>query len=307
MVLSGQALHYKTSISLLLKTIQTANLPFVDAERMQRKIMKKQLISMILATSMSIVLMTGCGGSTGPSATNADGAEQTAKSENTEAVEGEVATEDQSTFAEESRYLVKTEKKYSVSEDGEKQLFQETTYDYDENGNVVHVHQNIYGQYDQESGTFYKNELDEKGRVIKSYVSSEGEENGDIFKIEEYSYSDGQYTKDTFSPETGEITASAIGFVHNGVCYMTEVKHYDIDHPKTEDSESYFYKITMEYEGLLPVERTVHFSGEQRKSVHIYEHEQVENNLPVVTKETIKDVTGEESTSYYEYTYIEFK
>ena len=83
--------------------------------------MKNTIFRLMLAITMILLLVTGCGGSSGESPT---------KKQDTSA--------EQDTGAEKTRYLMKTRKQYRVSDSGEKEPSSVITYEYDENGNCVH-------------------------------------------------------------------------------------------------------------------------------------------------------------------------
>ena len=306
--------------------------------------MKKRMVSMMLATSMVFLLLTGCGGSGNTSAATTDEAVQTTEADKTESTEEkdaseEKATETQEGVAEEAvaestdttveakKYRVKTLKTYSITEDGEKTLYNQTEYEYDEKGNTVSMKTTYeygsistyeakidYDEYGNEvyrknifdgqvNEFYYENELDEEGRILKRFAA-DGEKNP-LGSIDEYSYIDDRY--EVTSSLDGFVTHTEEGFVSDGKKYPTTTVQYTDDYPKAEDGESYLQKIVYEYEGTIAV-GTKYYNMDH--SLTREEHSEVEevdeNNNPLIVHTYVKydEITEE---YIYEATYMEIE
>lgn len=304
--------------------------------------MKKRMVGMMLATSMVFLLLTGCGGSGNTSAATTAEAVQTTEADKTESAEEkdvseEKAIETQEGVAEEAvaestdttveakKYRVKTLKTYSITEDGEKTLIDQTECEYDEKGNNVSqkttdANGSIYEakiDYDEYGNEvyrknifdgrvnefYYENELDEEGRILKRFVA-DGEKNP-LGSTDEYSYIDDRY-KWTSSLD-GFVTYTEEGFVSDGKKYPTTIVQYTDDYPKAEDGESYFQKIVYEYEGTIAV-GTKYYNMDH--SLTREEHSEVEevdeNNNPLIVHTYVKydEITEE---YIYEATYMEIE
>lgn len=305
--------------------------------------MKKRMVGMMLATSMVFLLLTGCGGSGNTSAATTDEAVQTTEADKTESTEEkdaseEKATETQEGVAEEAvaestdttveakKYRVKTLKTYSITEDGEKTLINQTEYEYDEKGNNVSQKTTdangsinegkidydeygnvVYRKYIYDNGQviefYFENELDEEGRILKSFTA-DGEKNP-LGSTSEYSYIDDRY--EVTSSLDGFVTDTEEGFVSDGKKYPTTIVQYTEDYPKAEDGESYFQKIVYEYEGTNVV-GTKYYNMDH--SLTREEHSEVEevdeNNNPLIVHTYVKydDITEE---YIYEATYMEIE
>ena len=306
--------------------------------------MKKRMVSMMLATSMVFLLLTGCGGSGNTSAATTDEAVQTTEADKTESTEEkdaseEKATETQEGVAEEAvaestdttveakKYRVKTLKTYSITEDGEKTLIDQTEYEYDEKGNTVSMKTTYeygsistyeakidYDEYGNEvyrknifdgqvNEFYYENELDEEGRILKRFAA-DGEKNP-LGSIDEYSYIDDRY--EVTSSLDGFVTHTEEGFVSDGKKYPTTTVQYTDDYPKAEDGESYLQKIVYEYEGTIAV-GTKYYNMDH--SLTREEHSEVEevdeNNNPLIVHTYVKydEITEE---YIYEATYMEIE
>ena len=304
--------------------------------------MKKRMVGMMLATSMVFLLLTGCGGSGNTSAATTAEAVQTTEADKTESAEEkdvseEKAIETQEGVAEEAvaestdttveakKYRVKTLKTYSITEDGEKTLIDQTECEYDEKGNNVSqkttdANGSIYEakiDYDEYGNEVYRknifdgqviecyfeNELDEEGRILKSFTA-DGEKNP-LGSTSEYSYIDDRY--EVTSSLDGFVTDTEEGFVSDGKKYPTTIVQYTDDYPKAEDGESYFQKIVYEYEGTIAV-GTKYYNMDH--SLTREEHSEVEevdeNNNPLIVHYYVKydDITEE---CIYEATYMEIE
>ena len=247
---------------------------------------------------------------------------------------GASSTESQDTAAE-VKFLPKTIKNYYVSEDGKKNLRYEMEYEYDDNGNCIHMSDTRYQddmapskggtnyEYDEEGHCIkedlldsdgkvyysrnYEYEYDEEGRTIREkrseiYYSEYGDTESSF--ITEYSYNGDQFTCDTYDNDV--ITKSAKGFVLDGENYTTEQTLYDAEHPKTEDDENYSDKIITTYEGNRPV-KNEYYNDKGKTQEESYEYELDENNNPITVKSVVKYSDGEVSTAIMEYTYIQLK
>ena len=304
--------------------------------------MKKRMVGMMLATSMVFLLLTGCGGSGNTSAATTDEAVQTTEADKTESAEEkdvseEKAIETQEGVAEEAvaestdttveakKYLVKTLKTYSITEDGEKTLINQTEYEYDEKGNTVSLNTTYddgstyeakidYDEYGNEvyrKNTFdghvnefyYENELDEEGRILKR-IAADGEKNP-LGSTDEYSYIDDRY--EVTSSLDGFVTYTEEGFVSDGKKYPTTSVQYTDDYPKAEDGEKKKKKIVYEYEGTNVV-GTKYYNMDH--SLTREEHSEVEevdeNNNPLIVHTYVKydEITEE---YIYEATYMEIE
>lgn len=305
--------------------------------------MKKRMVGMMLATSMVFLLLTGCGGSGNTSAATTAEAVQTTEADKTESAEEkdvseEKAIETQEGVAEEAvaestdttveakKYRVKTLKTYSITEDGEKTLINQTEYEYDEKGNNVSQKTTdangsinegkidydeygnvVYRKYIYDNGQviefYFENELDEEGRILKSFTA-DGEKNP-LGSTSEYSYIDDRY--EVTSSLDGFVTDTEEGFVSDGKKYPTTIVQYTEDYPKAEDGESYFQKTVYEYEGTNPV-GTKYYNMDH--SLTREEHSEVEevdeNNNPLIVHTYVKydDITEE---YIYEATYMEIE
>ena len=153
--------------------------------------MKKRMVGMMLATSMVFLLLTGCGGSGNTSAATTAEAVQTTEADKTESAEEkdvseEKAIETQEGVAEEAvaestdttveakKYRVKTLKTYSITEDGEKTLIDQTECEYDEKGN------NVSQKTTDANGSIFeaKVDYDEYGNVVyRKYIYDDGQVN----------------------------------------------------------------------------------------------------------------------------------
>lgn len=248
---------------------------------------------------------------------------------------GASSTESQDTAAE-VKFLPKTIKNYYVSEDGKKNLRYEMEYEYDDNGNCIHMSDTRYQddmapskggtnyEYDEEGHCIkedlldsdgkvyysrnYEYEYDEEGRTIREkrseiYYSEYGDTESSF--ITEYSYNGDQFTCDTYDNDV--ITKSAKGFVLDGENYTTEQTLYDAEHPKTEDDENYSDKIITTYEGNRVVKNEEYDNKGELDHETSYEYELDENNNPITVKAVDKYIDGDVSTVIMEYTYIQLK
>lgn len=306
--------------------------------------MKKRMVGMMLATSMVFLLLTGCGGSGNTSAATTAEAVQTTEADKTESAEEkdvseEKAIETQEGVAEEAvaestdttveakKYRVKTMKTYSITEDGEKTLYNQTEYEYDEKGNTVSLKTTYdygsistyeakidYDEYGNEvyrknitdgrvDEVYYENELDEEGRILKRFAA-DGEKNP-LGSTDEYTYIDDRYEVTKYVD--GFVKGFEEGFVSDGKKYPTTIVQYTDDYPKAEDGESYFQKTVYEYEGTIRVGAKYYNMDHSLFREEYSEVEEVdENNNPLIVHSYVKydEITEE---YIYEATYMEIE
>ncbi len=252
--------------------------------------MKNTIFRLMLAITMILLLVTGCGGSSGESPT---------KKQDTSA--------EQDTGAEKTRYLMKTRKQYRVSDSGEKEPSSVITYEYDENGNCVHERYEYLEEMVFIHDDYHIYELDEEGRVI---VRHDLDERGEKTRSAVFSYVDDQFTCEIYSFEEGVVTFVAKGFVRDGEVYETEVKYFDAEHPATENGGGYFQKDTYKYDGTRVIEEDLFDQNDEMFYQHLFEYELDENGNPLVKTWTLKDIrTGDVDEGYFieEFTYKEFE
>ncbi len=324
--------------------------------------MKKRLVGMMLATSMVFLLLTGCGGSGSTGAATTGEAQQTESTEEKDAAEEQVqeaqadtaaettdisaekmdaaegqvteaqadaAVEPTDTPAKEKKVRVKTMMVYDLV-DGEKVVFSQNEYDYDEKGNrVLEISSNGSGTYsveieyeydeygnlvhykntnkssdDKVTENYYENELDEVGRVLKQ-VSLDADKNP-TGEYKEYSYTDDQYTCDFYNSD-GSISSYEEGFISDGIMYATVSFYYSEDHPKTDDEESYATKMVYKYEGTTVIGYES-YSGDTGLAFDCNgEIEEVdENNNPTAVHRFTKGI-DQDREDIIEYTYVEIE
>lgn len=324
--------------------------------------MKKRLVSMMLAISMAFLLLTGCGGSGSTGAAATGEAQQTEATEEKEAVEEQVteaqadtAVETTDTLAEEKdaaeRQVAEAQEEVAaeptdspVNEkmiriksmtvydvvDGEKELFSQNEYEYDENGNRVFIKssngngtysveiENEYDEYgnlvhykntnkssdDKVTENYYENELDEDGRVLKQ-VYLDGDKNP-TGEYKEYSYADDQYTYDYYGSD-GSIISSEEGFISDGIMYATVNYSYNEKYPKTDDEESYITKMVYKYEGTTEIGYESYGADTGLAFDCNGEIEEIdENNNPLILHRFTKGF-DQDREDIIEYTYVEIE